>query len=166
MPPGGTSRCAEFVRPTARLTPPQAMATADGRLEFFRTHAGCAVSSATSARSGLAPKPRDYSDVSRGDSVGMKSLTLEALQSPQHATALMGVRDSLSLGGGMQRSAHYSPAMSSVSTVDLDSVAAPPRRPVPEGFRHAPMVNNFLSGSGDDSLGLVVSRRLQVAKRQ
>jgi hypothetical protein len=144
------------------MTLSQAMATADGRLEFFRSHAGCA---ATSVRSGLAPKPRDYADASRGDSVGMKSFTLDAMQSPQHS-AFMGVRDSHSFGGGVQRGAHYSPAMSSVSTVDLDSVAAPPRRPLPEGFRQAPLVNNFMSGAGADSLGLVVSRRLQVAKRQ
>jgi hypothetical protein len=138
------------------------MTTADGRLQFFRTHAGCA-SSTPSGRSGLAPKPRDYSDARRGESVEFKSLTLESMQSPH--VALLGVRDSLSLGG-LQRSAHYSPAMSSVSTVDLDSVAAPPRRQLPEGFRQAPMVNNFMSGLGADSLGLVVSRRLQVAKRQ
>lgn len=93
----------------------------------------------------------------------MKTLAFDPTQSPQHA-ALMGVRDSLSLGGGMQRSAHYSPAMSSVSTVDLDSVAALPRRQLPEGFR--PLVNNFMGGPGADALGLVVSRRLQVAKRQ
>jgi hypothetical protein len=56
--------------------------------------------------------------------------------------------------------------MSSVSTVDLDSVAALPRRQLPEGFRQAPLVNNFMGGPGADALGLVVSRRLQVARRQ
>jgi hypothetical protein len=95
----------------------------------------------------------------------LKSLAFDPTQSPPHAV-LIAVRDSLSWGGGMQRSAHYSPAMSSVSTVDLDSVAALPRRQLPEGFRQAPLVNNFMGGPGADALGLVVSRRLQVAKRQ
>lgn len=141
------------------------MSTADGRLEFFRAQAGCAGPTTSSARSGLAPRPRDVADAFRGESVGLKTLAFDPTQSPQHA-ALMGVRDSLSLGGGMQRSAHYSPAMSSVSTVDLDSVAALPRRQLPEGFRQAPLVNNFMGVPGADALGLVVSRRLQVAKRQ
>ena len=115
-------------------------------------------------RSGLAPKPRDSRDGFRGESVGQKALTLEALQSPQHG--VMGLRDSLSLGGGMPRAAQYSPAMSSVSTVDLDSVPSLPKRALPEGYRQAPLVNNFMGGLGDDAFGLVVSRRLQVAKRQ
>jgi hypothetical protein len=89
----------------------------------------------------------------------------QALRSPQHAS-LLGLRDSLSLGGGMQRVAQYSPAMSSISTVDLDSVPSQPRRALPEGFRPAPMVNNFMGSLGGDVLGLVASRRLQVAKRQ
>jgi hypothetical protein len=54
--------------------------------------------------------------------------------------------------------------MSSVSTVDLDAQPSQPRRSLPEGFRQVPMVNNFMAGT--DTLGLVVSRRLQVAKRQ
>ena len=150
--------------PPSRPRALQAMATADGRLEFFRTHAGGGACVPALGRSGLAPKPRDSRDGFRGESVGQKALTLEALQSPQHG--VMGLRDSLSLGGGMPRAAQYSPAMSSVSTVDLDSVPSLPKRALPEGYRQAPLVNNFMGGLGDDAFGLVVSRRLQVAKRQ
>ena len=146
------------------------MATADGRLEFFRTQVAGGASVTTLGRSGLAPKPRDSRDGFRGESVGQKALTLEALQSPQHAPLPLplGQRETLSLGGGAMRSAHYSPAMSSVSTVDLDSVPSLPKRALPEGYRQAPLVNNFMGGLGvgEDAFGLVVSRRLQVAKRQ
>lgn len=141
------------------------MATADGRLEYFRTHAGGGVPTASSGRLGVAPRPRDAADAFRGESVGGKSLTFEALQSPQHG-ALSASRDSVSWGGGLQRAAQYSPAMSSVSTVDLDSVPSLPKRQLPEGFRSAPMVNNFMGGLGGDALGVVASRRLQVARRQ
>ena len=112
----------------------------------------------------MAPRPRDSADAPRGQSVGQRSLTLEALQSPQHSV-MVGLRDSMSLGGGVQRAAQYSPAMSSVSTVDLDAVPHQPKRPLPEGFRQAPLVNNFMGGLEGDALGLVVSRRLQVVKR-
>jgi hypothetical protein len=101
--------------------------------------------------------------MARAESVGLKPMSLDALKSPQQV-AIFGLRDSLSLGGGMQRTAQYSPAMSSVSTVDLDAVPSQPRRALPEGFRQAPMVNNFMAGT--DTLGLVLSRRLQVTKRQ
>jgi hypothetical protein len=75
------------------------MATADGRLEYFRTHAGGGVPTASSGRLGVAPRPRDAADAFRGESVGGKSLTFEALQSPQHG-ALSASRDSVSWGGG------------------------------------------------------------------
>ena len=140
------------------------MGTADGRLEYFRSHAGGSAATTSAGRSGLAPRPRDCVDAARGQSVGSRSLTLEALQSPQQPV-MVGLRDSLSLGGGMQRAAQYSPAMSSVSTVDLDAVPQQPKRALPEGFRQAPMVNNFMGGLEGDALGLVVSRRLQVVKR-
>jgi hypothetical protein len=82
------------------------MATADGRLEFFRTHAGGASAPSSSGRSGLAPRPREVADAARAESVGQKPLSLDGLKSPQQA-AMFGLRDSLSLGGGMQRAAQY-----------------------------------------------------------
>jgi hypothetical protein len=125
-------------------------------------HAAGGASSASLARSEVACRTKDSVEACRGQAVGQRLLTHEALHSPKHAP--LGLRDSLSFGGGALRVAQHSPATSTVSTVDLEAVPSQQSRARAEGVRPAPMMNNFMEDF--DAAGLFMSRRLHVTRKQ